>query len=46
MWYITGAINIMAAKGFEIVWMDEDDVILRRRVTVKPETPPASPASP
>lgn len=37
MWYITAAINIMAAKGFEIVWLDEDDVIMRRRVMGKPE---------
>ena len=38
MWYITGGINRMAAK---IVWMDEDDVLMRRRVQAKPEEAPA-----
>ncbi|MCX8157590.1 MAG: hypothetical protein N3J91_14280 [Verrucomicrobiae bacterium] len=46
MWYITGAINIMAAKGFEVVWMDEDDVIMRRRVTAKLEEAPAEKKAP
>ncbi|WCJ60006.1 hypothetical protein NXS98_02440 [Fontisphaera persica] len=46
MWYITGGINILAAKGFEIAWMDEDDVIMRRRVVEKPEEAPADKKSP
>lgn len=29
-WYLTGAINIMAKKGFELAHMGNDDVLMRR----------------
>jgi len=29
-WYLTGAMNIMAKRGFEFVHMTSDDVVMRR----------------
>jgi len=36
-WYLTGAINIMARRGFEFVYMSNDDVLMKRAVTKQKE---------
>ena len=30
MWYLTGAMNVMGRKGFELVHMSNEDVVMRR----------------
>ena len=36
-WYLTGAMNIMARRGFEFVHMSIDDVVMRRTVNKQKE---------
>ena len=35
-WYVTGAMNIMAKRGFELVHMGNEDVVMKR-IATKPK---------